>query len=202
MSETIIGYLDGVPIYADAPQQRTAHGADGKFVSGGGSAGGGKHAHLLGKNVTLGHPGGKSIWGGKVIKTHEGFEHDASLVGKKVKVVDVHPNGKHVLIEHEGKRHMWPAKHAHEHGSVNEGGHSAASKHANELSALAHTASKKAKTPEHHAEAAKAHHAAAAAYSANGSHGAAGSHTAFAKHHEEQAKNSKPHKVHAPGFGY
>jgi len=114
MSETIVGYLDGVPIYADAPQQRTAHGADGKFVSGSGSAGGGKHRHLLGKTVTLGHPGGKSIWGGKVIKTHEGIEHDASLVGKKAKVVDVHPNGKHVLIEHEGKRHMWPAKHAKE----------------------------------------------------------------------------------------
>ena len=114
--QRIIGHMpDGAPIYADAPQQRTAHGADGKFVSGGGSAGSGKHAHLLGKTVTLGHPGGKSIWGGKVIKTHEGFEHDASLVGKKAKVIDVHPNGKDVLVEHEGKRHIWPAKHAHEH---------------------------------------------------------------------------------------
>lgn len=119
MSETIVGYLNGTPIYADASQQRTAHGADGKFVSGGGSAGGGKHAHLLGKMVTLGHPGGKSIWGGKVVKTHEGFEHDASLMGKIAKVIDVHPNGKDVLVEHEGKRHIWPAKHAKDTSAVN-----------------------------------------------------------------------------------
>ena len=119
--QRIIGHVPSVgPIYTDGAQTRTAHGADGKFVSGGGSAGGGKHAHLLGKTVTLGHPGGREIHGGKVIKTHEGFEHDASLVGKKVKVVDVHPSGKHVLVEHDGKRHMWPANHAHEHGPTDD----------------------------------------------------------------------------------
>lgn len=79
------------------------------MVEGGG---GSKHSHLIGKEVTLNHPGGKAIWGGKVIKTHDSFEHPAHLVGQKAKVIGA--QGNRVLVEHGGKQYTWPGKHAKE----------------------------------------------------------------------------------------
>lgn len=153
MAKEIVAYAQGIPVY----ETRTAHGKDGKFVSGAGSTGGGKAKHAIGSMVTLGHPGGREIHGGKVVKTHTGMEHDASLIGKKAKVVDV--SHSHVLVEHDGKRHMWPAKHA-----KGDGGHSETVKHAD--------AGKSPTMSTHHSRERSLHEQAAA----GGSHSAKAAH--------------------------